>query len=339
MPHPATSLTLTMLALHAFGSAALAQSDNATPESSASQNTHERQASMSDSAGDRRNAWDDDDDDEGGFGIDEIDIGLRWIAPASIDGGSGDVSMTRAGAALGFEYELENEIELSFGGEYYREDWNYSGQGSGLLPGVNKPWDGFQRYGFEVGASVPVAEWEIFGEIGLEWAEEIGGSTSDSMLIEGLAAGRRQIWDNFDIVVGFFYGESLEGDDDILPLIGFDWRISDKDMLSLNRPREGYQLTYRRQLDNEWMFNAYGRFVNEEFRLDKNGPTGGGSISSDEFQIGAGVEYQVGPGRAGLDLGYSFGREYEVLDNNGDTFAKPEVGGAFTFGVYYTIGF
>lgn len=288
--------------------------------------------------------WDDDarigdDDGEGGFGLDEFDVGFRWLSPASIDGGEGDVSMFRYGAQLGFEIEFENEIELSFGGEYLREDWSYDGEGSGLLPGVNEPWDGFERYGFEVGLSVPVGEWEIFGEIGIEWADEISANTSDSMLLEGFVAGRRQLWDNFDIVVGVFYGESFEDDDDILPLIGFDWRITDVDQLVLSRPREGYQLEYRRLLSDTLTLRGYGRFHSEEFRLDDDGPTNGGALSADEFMVGIGAELELGPGRAGVDVGYSFGREYEVFDDRGNSIFEPELDGAISVGVYYSIGF
>lgn len=289
---------------------------------------------------DQTDEYDPDSDDNGRrFRLDELDVGFRWLTPASIDGGSGDVGMTRFGSALSFEYKFANEFEISVGGEYLREDWYYDGEGSGLLPGTNKPWDGFHRYGLEIGASAPVGKWEFLGEIGFEWAEELNASTSDSMLLEGFVAARRQIWDNFDIVLGVFYGQSFEDDDEILPLIGFNWRITDVDTLSLSRPREGYQLLYRRELNDQWSVQTYGRFVNEEFRLDRDGPTNGGALASEEYQIGVGAEYEFGPGRAGIDVGYSFGREYTVFSNTGSTIAEPQLDGAFSVGLFYTIGF
>lgn len=278
-------------------------------------------------------------DEDGGFGIDDLSAGIQWLLPADIENGTGDVERVRYGAEISFEYELESGIELSLGGEYLREDWSYGGGGIGLLPGVAQPWDGFERYGFEVGFAAPVGNWELFGEFGVEWAEETNASTSDSSLIEGFIAGRTALRDNFDLVLGVYYGESFEDGDDILPLIGFDWRITDFDRLTLDRPRQGYELGYRRTLSDEWTFLGYGRFVTDEFRLGSGGPASNGALSTEAFEIGVGLEYELGPGRAGISVGYTLGTEYEIFDSSGNTIAEPELDSGLTVGVFYRVGF
>lgn len=281
---------------------------------------------------------DDDDDDEGGLGVDDAGLRYTHMLPAKIKGGSGDVGIAQAALELGFEYEIGNGVELSLGGEYLREDWNYSGAGSGLLTGVPRPWDSFDMYGVEVGLGWEIDDtWSTLATIGTNWAAEREGSTSDERLLEYSFGVGWRATEDFELLAFVMVDENHEDSAEVLPLLGFDWQISPNDRLGLGERG----LIYSRSVSDTLSFNAAVNYDQQSFRLASNGPVPGGALEREGLLAGVGVDWILGPGTLSFGAGFSFEGAIEVFDSNGARLEDVELGSApyaalsYQFGVGY----
>ncbi|MBI1381657.1 MAG: hypothetical protein GC161_11295 [Planctomycetaceae bacterium] len=282
--------------------------------------------------------WEEDDDDEGGFGVDDAGLRSTYILPAKIEGGDGDVSIAQAALEIAFEYEAGNGIELSLGGEYLREEWDYSGVGSGLLTGVPRPWDSFEMYGVELGLNWELDDrWSTLATIGTSWAAEREGPTSDERLLEYSFGVGWRATERLELLAFVMVDENHEGSDEVLPLLGFDWQISDRDRLGLGERG----LIYSRSVSDTLSFNAAVNYEQQSFRLASNGPVPGGALEREGLLAGVGVDWTLGPGVLSLGVGFSVGSAIEVFDGDGSRIEDVDLGSApyaalsYQFGVGY----
>ena len=168
-----------------------------------------------------------------------------------------------------------------------------------------------------------------------------GGAGSDSQRGSCSRPSSRcadAISDEFELRFGAFYGTNHEQDADIIPLISFDWQITERDRLTLDRPRTGYGLTHRHDLTDTLALSSFLTFAGESYRLANDGPVPGGAIDAQEFLLGLSLDWKAGPGSLSAFAGTTIGRDYTVLDAGGGTVSESALEDTAFFGLTYQIG-
>jgi outer membrane scaffolding protein for murein synthesis (MipA/OmpV family) len=206
-----------------------------------------------------------------------IDGGGAHQSEADLDDSTGAFSKDRWFVSAGVDYAFSrrNSIGISVGGG--QSDYEFTDEtdfGGGI------PWGKIDdtrvslngRFGFgETGT--------IFIIPTLRFNGEKDASSSDSRTWGVFAAATWRLKENLTIGPGIGIFSRLESSTKFFPILAIDWDINDRWNLSTGRglaSSQGPGLTLSYELNDDWSFGLSGRYENQEFRLDDEGPAPGG---------------------------------------------------------------
>ena len=207
----------------------------------------------------------------------KIDGGGVHQSEADLSDSTGGFSMDRWFFSGGVDYawSRRDSVGISIGGGQSNYDFvDESGFGGG------EPWNKIDemrvslngRFGFgETGS--------IFIIPTLRFNGEKDASSSDSRTWGLFAAATWRVGDSLTIGPGIGIFSRLESGTKVFPILAIDWDISDRWNLSTGRglaSSQGPGLTLSYKLNDDWSFGFAGRYENQEFRLDDEGPAAGG---------------------------------------------------------------
>lgn len=206
-----------------------------------------------------------------------VDGGGAHQSEADLKDSSGAFAKDRWFVSAGVDYAFNrrNSIGISVGGG--KSDYDFTDEtdfGGGI------PWGKIDdtrvslngRFGFgETGS--------IFIIPTLRFNGEKDASSSDSRTWGVFAAATWRLKDNLTIGPGIGIFSRLESSTKFFPILAIDWDINDRWNLSTGRglaSSQGPGLTLSYKLNDDWSFGLAGRYENQEFRLDDEGPAAGG---------------------------------------------------------------
>lgn len=207
----------------------------------------------------------------------KVDGGGIHQSDADLKDGTGGFAKDRwfVGAGVDYAWSRRDSVGIYIGGG--QNDYDFDDE-TGF--GGGEPWNKIDdtrvtlngRFGFgETGS--------IFIIPTLRFNGEKDASSSDSRTWGVFGAATWRVKDTLTIGPGIGIFSKLESGTRFFPILAIDWDISDRWNLSTGRglaSSVGPGLTLSYKLNDDWSFGLAGRYENQEFRLDDEGPAAGG---------------------------------------------------------------
>lgn len=209
-----------------------------------------------------------------------------------LDSGDGSVSIARAGgnASIAFPVGTNSNLRFSWDSEFSWYDWS---DASAFSRSASDPWDDTAEHSLGTQLFVPVNErWSWFAGAGARASFERDASFSDSLTYAVQGGARYKFNDAFSLSGGLAVRSRLEDDAAYLPIIGFDWKINEKLLLTTQRGT-GLQLRYT--ASDAITLTLEGGYESREFRLRENAATDGGVGADRRVPVAAGVVWTLAP--------------------------------------------
>ena len=237
---------------------------------------------------------------------------------ADIDDG-GSFSVNRFSIQAGPAYTTENFTGIRLAAGYVFNEYDFSGT-SGF--GGRMPWDDVHT----MGLSVPIRwemsqKWTGFISPSVRSSGEKGADFSDTLTGGGFAGFSYRFSDRLTIGPGFGVMTRLEESTRFIPLLLFNWKLSNT--LSLGTGRgdgegAGPGLALEWRPSRPWSFSFGGRYKSQRFRLDENGDVPNGIGVDRAVSVLAGVEYHFSPAmRISFSGGVNVNGELGLEDADG----------------------
>lgn len=200
--------------------------------------------------------------------------------------GPGEVAVTQAGSALSLGYNLGQNLILSgvIGADMY---WYNFNNASGIIPGAVDPVNQFEQ--------LFIRPQLIYAEPGSQYAYILGGQVtysgesgadfSDSLTGNAFGAVQYRVSDSFNFTVGVGVSTRLEDSLAVIPIVGFEWKISEQTTLATR----GIGLRFTQGIAEGLRFVADGEYQIREFRLGEDAPQSGGAFRDKNIPVMAGV--------------------------------------------------
>ena len=228
------------------------------------------------------------------------DLSMQFSVPVfgqhvfntDVDGG-GELSITRLGARIGTDIEIDRDLKLSVRGTYELSLYDFSGL-SDL--GDPDPWEDIHTLTLHTQLQWSIAsDWTIFGGPVIRFSRE-SGADWDQGLTGGALFGATYVFHE-GLVIGGGFGVTSQIEDDALvyPVLVLDWTITDELRLvagsgPANLSGPGLELVY--DPPGAWSFGFGGRYELRRFRLNDTGiaPSGVGEETSVPLWLRASYE-------------------------------------------------
>ncbi len=224
---------------------------------------------------------------------------------------------------------------------YGFDEYDFSGS-SGF--GGRKPWDDIHT----MRLSIPVRwkmspKWSGFISPTVRSTGEKGADFNDTISGGGFAGLSYRFSDRLTIGPGVGVMTKLEDSTRFIPLLVFNWKISDTLNFGTGRgggAAAGPGLALEWRPTRSWALSFGGSYKSYRFRLDENGDVPSGIGDDRSFPIFAGVEYKFTPLiRMALIGGVSVGGELRLEDENGKTVSEVDYDPAGFAGVTFSARF
>jgi hypothetical protein len=225
----------------------------------------------------------------------------------------GEVAVTQAGAALSLGYNLGQNLILSgvIGTDLY---WYNFNNASGIIPGAVDPVNQFEQ--------LFIRPQLIYAEPGSQYAYILGGQGtysgesgadfSDSLTGNIFGAVQYRVSDSFNFTLGVGVSTQLEDSLLVIPIVGFEWKISEETILATR----GLGLR----------FVADGEYQAREFRLGEDAPQRGSVFQDNYIPVTAGVVWSPSKN---IDVTFKGGavvwQQFQVYDNGGNKISENDV--------------
>lgn len=153
--------------------------------------------------------------------------GAQYSTAADLRTTTGDVSIARAGAALGLEIPVGDQSNLAFN-LAWQHSW-YDWDAATSLGGVANPWDDTDELDFGFRFSTRINdEWSWFAGLGANSSGEKGADFNDTLTYGGGAGVRWRVSDTLSLTGGLIVRTQLEDSASVIPILGFDWKFADQ---------------------------------------------------------------------------------------------------------------
>lgn len=249
----------------------------------------------------------------------DLRAGGAYTFPADIDDSPGDVRIARASAGIGIAIPIGERSRLSFDIDE-EVSWYLFDDASGLVPGSTDP--------FELVLSTDLSA-RFFSQIDSHWSWFVGGLVSfsgeadvdigDAATFGGFAGARYQFNDRFALSFGLGAKTRLEDDALVIPLIGIDWKVSDRVTLST----EGTKVRIAAELSKEMTVALTGGWELREFRLRDDGPLPDGVVRDARIPIAVSLDWKP---RSNIQISVFGGvvvwQEFQFDDSDGDELSE-----------------
>lgn len=251
--------------------------------------------------------------------------------------GPGNVSLTRAVASVGFSARLREGIglRLQLDGEWSQYDFENA---TTIIAGTGEPWSDVQSYRLAPTFTFDVGEtWSLLVGGDVRIAYEPGADLGDSLTGGGFIAARWKIDENFALTLGVSGRSRIEDDALVLPVLGVEWKISDR--LSFATQGIGGGLTYK--LTDALDLTLRASYDPRDYRLDDDRALlPGGVVQDDRVPVGLELTWRPSPMIAlSVYGGAVVYQEFETLDSVGNTVSEVESDPAAFIAVRGTIRF
>ncbi|MFT5284163.1 MAG: hypothetical protein ACI8TQ_000319 [Planctomycetota bacterium] len=240
---------------------------------------------------------------------------------AALEGGSGDVSILRAGwvATLGERIDDESIFAVTIEAEASFYDFGKAGQ---LKAGSPDPIN--DVYETRIGLLVmqdphKSASWFTSAEVALSGEDD--ADLGDALTL-GLTGGvRHQVSEDLSVSIGLIGRSRLEDSAWLFPYIGFEWRIADRLKLTSNGSRVGATI----EVSDNVEFGLGAEYAIRQFRLNKNSSLPGGVIADEEISASAILGWSPSDRvKFDLEFGMTLWREFSSFADGGRKQAEVE---------------
>jgi len=253
---------------------------------------------------------------------------------------SGDVSVTRTRATIGFHRRLDDDWVLR--GQVGAEHANYDWSSDALFLGTNDPWSEIWKVGAGVQLIRKIDEhWSVEGSFTAASTAETDADLEESIDYRLRFAGAWRRDEDLTLGLQITAATHLEDSTLVLPFPTVDWRFAERWRLvsDIGDVIEGPSVGVHRTFSDQFDLGVLAVGVYNDARLD-DGPVPDGVLR--ETRIAAGIEANWKP-RLGIEVsflaGYEVWGEMQVDDADGDEIETTSVDPAPLFGLSVQIAF
>jgi len=259
---------------------------------------------------------------------------------ADLDGGDGEVAITRAGAVIGLFTPIAERLTLNtrFGFEYSNYDWDDAN-----IEGTDSPFSDVYSGGvfavlqYEID---PVWSVNLAGFVAA--AGEAGADVDDAIFGGGgLSLGWRPS-DRFFIAFGADIRTRLEDDPIVTPQIIIRWQATDDLRVETVDLPQGAGLGVTTDFADAWAATLYAGISFRQYRLDDDHPGKLADAAVTDTRVPVGLRLTWTPSTLvslSIDGGVVVYQEYEFIRSNGVEFHDVETDPAPYIGLLLTLRF
>lgn len=253
------------------------------------------------------------------------------------DEGEADVSVWRAGSRLTADYQATPAFRIGVGIGSETSGYEFSGFGSLIAGADDDPFDVFNDHRISLSMLYRFEDkWLLFATPGVGAAYEVGADFGDSLTVGGVVGFGYQFTSDFRLGGGVVIQSQIEDEPRILPIISFDWRISDSwrltndDRLRFLNEQLGVNLIYTH--DDTFSALIGVGYETRRFRLAEDSSVAGDGVLDDDrltlgvgatWALDGGVSVRVGAGAVlyqEFDVESSSGRDIESFETDPTAF-------------------
>ena len=234
--------------------------------------------------------------------------------------GPGRVALSRGGVLASLDAPIGPDLRAGLFAGYELAHFAFDGA-TGIAPGRSDPWDDLHRATVGLQLDWGLGDWSLFARAGASWAGESDASIGDGLTVQGFGGARWQFRDDLAFTFGLLGLSRLEDDPLVVPIVGVDWRISDR--LRLFTPGPGLALVAK--LDDSLDLTLRAGWECRDYRLDGGRPgLRSGVVRDDRVPVALELALKRGPARLSLRAGATLHQRFEVDDRTGDRVARVE---------------
>lgn len=246
-------------------------------------------------------------------------LGGLTSSDSDLDKG-GSVAVSRLDVEAGYRIVAGDSqtARVSLGME--SRDYDFSAS-SGLFAAL--PEDA-RQYRAGLNLTGPINDdWTWMLGPGLSWSSLGDADEADGLIFRGMALAIRRINERLSISFGALARTRLEDPDHYLPIIGIDWKITDR--LSL-RTSDEFTLGYFVDKDKKWSIDLAFVPREWEYRIEESDETfSHGIFTDDRLMTWLILKYQPNPAiTTRAILGTSLKEEFTISNRNGHEIEQDE---------------
>lgn len=217
--------------------------------------------------------------------------GAQHLFETNIDGG-GDIEVTRIGAGVNANTEINRDLQLDIGFDVLWSTYNFSGDTS--LGGPD-PWDDVQTYSVAGILNWNMSsDWTMFGGPIFQVSRESGADFGDSFTGGGIVGASFEAGPDLVLGAGVGVMTRLEDSLRLFPVFAIEWQITNDLRLTSRLPAQvsrtiGMELVW--DLDGGWEAAIGGGYEFHRFRLDDDGQAPNGVGQDTSIPLWARISY------------------------------------------------
>ncbi len=280
-----------------------------------------------------------------------LQVGVSYLAPATLHGSSGDVSRT---TALGqFELGLPPVGEKLFprlfvnGGTL---QYDFSGR-SELSPTGRSPWESIGLVGAGIAGFYAIEpKWGLIGAVNLDAAGESGADFSQALTGGGFVGVSHEYSKDLSLGFALLAQTRLEDNPIVIPIPSFEWKLPFDDQRRwtlffggqnagpILGAGTGLSFQATRTLATSVRLSGFG--IGGEFRLADDGPVPDGVGRDSALPLVVDVAWKPSSAvQLGAFAGVNLFGQLELLDSDGHRLARQRVEPSAMMGLRLSISF
>ena len=240
----------------------------------------------------------------------------EYAFESDLDDQDAEAAVGRAGLGSGLSYQATDRLTLILRLEVEASWYRFSGMREGGGDAEDLLEDAYS-----VGISPVVSygiddKWSVIGGVLIDFSGEADADVGDSGTYGGFGMVRYAFSDRLALSVGLGGKSRLEDDARVIPLLGVEWKITDRVTLSSEGP--GLRLTA--SINDQWSAWVSGAWESREYRLEDDHAVFADGVARDErVPVRAGATWSPSR-RVSVDafVGVVLYQKYEFLDRDGN---------------------
>lgn len=246
----------------------------------------------------------------------ELSPRAEYAFESDLDDQDAEAAVGRAGLGSRLSYQATDRLTLILRLEVEASWYRFSGMREG-----GGDADDLLEDAYTAGITPVVAygiddKWSVMGGALIEFGGEADADVGDSGTYGAFGMVRYAFSDRFALSLGLGGKSRLEDDARVIPLLGVEWKITDRVTLSSEGP--GLRLTA--SINDQWAVWVSGAWESREYRLEDDHAVFADGVARDErVPVRAGATWSPS-GRVSVDafVGVVLYQNYEFLDRDGN---------------------
>ncbi|MBC7771040.1 MAG: hypothetical protein H7210_00960 [Pyrinomonadaceae bacterium] len=262
--------------------------------------------------------------------------GGEYTFSSDIDDSPGDIGIARTNFGVGIGIPIGERSRLSLDVDE-EVSWYFFDNAPGLVPGTSDPFELALSTQFQPTFSSQIDErWSWFVGGIVNFAGEADADIGESATYGGFGGARYRFSDTFALSFGLGARTRLEDSTFVIPLIGIEWKVSDRVTVA----SEGTHIKITAQMNQQLAVTLSGGWELREYRLDDTGPLPDGVARDRRVPVGVTLDWKPADNvQLSLGGGVVVWQEFRFDDRNGDRVSETNtnpaafvgVSGKFTF--------